>query len=167
MRNCYSQFKCNYLKNAKHFLDFLLHLSNLQQIWNISKSKMMVIANVLPKLQTVKNFVRPLCKKAPFRNTLWESTCENVPNTCKFSMRAFFSCFSSFLGKLIRKTSPLVLAKILSMFVNTYTADWENLQLLIQMQLSEKRKRFSEFLVPFLESTSNFEHFEKKDDDHS
>ena len=57
------------------------------------------------------------------------------------------------------------------MFVNTLTADGkyrgqycENLQLPIQMQLSEKRKTFSEFFVPFLESTSSFKHLEEKDD---
>ena len=39
--------------------------------------------------------------------------------------------------------------------------DCENLQLLIQIQLSQKQKYFSQFLVPFLESKSNFKHFEK------
>ena len=60
------------------------------------------------------------------------------------------------------------------MFFNTLTADdkypvrdcW-NLLLPIQRQLSEKRKWFSQFFVPFLESTSSFEHNEKKDDLHS
>ena len=70
--------------------------------------------------------------------------------------------------------SPLVLGKILGVFVNTLTADGkyffqdcENLQLHIQMHICEKRKTFSEFFVPFHESTSNFEHFEKKHDCHS
>ena len=70
--------------------------------------------------------------------------------------------------------SPLVLGEILRVFVNTLTADGkypvqecQNLQLPIEMQLSEKRKSFSKFFVPFLESTSNFNHFEKKDDRHS
>ena len=56
--------------------------------------------------------------------------------------------------------SPLLLGEILGMFLNTLIAeskypiaDWENLQLLIQMQLSEKRKYFSELFIPFLEST--------------
>ena len=35
------------------------------------------------------------------------------------------------------------------------------------MQLFEKRKKFSEFFVPYMDSTSNFEHFERKDDRHS
>ena len=70
--------------------------------------------------------------------------------------------------------SPLLLGEILRVFVNTLTADGkypvqecQNLQLPIEMQLSEKRKSFSKFFVPFLESTSNFNHFEKKDDCHS
>ena len=59
-------------------------------------------------------------------------------------------------------------------FVNTLTAEskcpvqgFENLQLQIEGKLSEKRKYFSEFFVPFLDSTSNFEHFERKVDHHN
>ena len=70
--------------------------------------------------------------------------------------------------------SPLVLGEILEMFVDTLTAagkypvqGCENLQREIQMQLSEKQKSFCELFVPFLNSTSNFKHFEKKDDRHS
>ena len=76
--------------------------------------------------------------------------------------------------KLIWKISPLVLAEILEGFVNELTAygkypiqGSENLQLPIQMPISQKRKKFSEFFIPFLDSTSNFEHFERKDDPHS
>ena len=78
------------------------------------------------------------------------------------------------LRKVHSKMSPLVLGEILPVFVNTSTADGkypvqecQNLQLPIEMQLSEKRKSFSKFFVPFLESRSNFNHFEKKDDCHS
>ena len=56
-------------------------------------------------------------------------------------------------------------------FVNALAGDGkypvqycDNLHLPIQMQLSEKRKTFSEFFFPFLESTYNFKHFEKNDD---
>ena len=62
-----------------------------------------------------------------------------------------------------------MLGEILGVFVNTWTADGsypvqdcQNLQPPIQMQLSQKRKTFSEFFLPFLESTSNFKHFERK-----
>ena len=40
----------------------------------------------------------------------------------------------------------------------------ENLQLPIQIQLSEQQKTFPEFFVTFLDSASNFEHFERKDE---
>ena len=69
---------------------------------------------------------------------------------------------------------PLVLGEILGVFVNTLTAndkypvqDCDNFPLPTQMQLSEKRKTFSEFFAPFLESRSNFKNFEKKYDSHS
>ena len=62
-----------------------------------------------------------------------------------------------------------MICEILEVFFNTLTADdkypvrdcW-NLLLPIQRQLSEKRKSFSQFFVPFLESTSSFEYNEKK-----
>ena len=65
--------------------------------------------------------------------------------------------------------SPLKVREVLVVFVNRFTADSmypvhdsENLQLPIRMQLSQKRKTFCEFFVVYLESTSNFKHFEKK-----
>ena len=65
-----SQFKCKYLENEKHFLNFLFHFWNLDQISKILKKKGMVIATVLPKLQTLKDFVRPLSKKRSFGTRL-------------------------------------------------------------------------------------------------
>ena len=40
--------------------------------------------------------------------------------------------------------------------------DCENFQLPIKTQLSEKRKTFPLFFVPFLQAPSTFKHFEKK-----
>ena len=64
--------------------------------------------------------------------------------------------------------SPLVLSEILGVFVKTLTADskypvqdCKNLPLLIQRQLSEKRKTFSKFFLPFPESTSNLKSFKQ------
>ena len=72
------------------------------------------------------------------------------------------------------KISPLVLREILGIFVNTLTVDGKypvqdckNLQLSIQMKLSQKRTALSQFFLEFLDSTSNFKHFEKKDSRHS
>ena len=58
--------------------------------------------------------------------------------------------------------------------VNTLTANGkypvqgcENMQLRIQMQLSEKQKTCTAFFVRILNPTSNFEHFVIKDHRHS
>ena len=63
----------------------------------------------------------------------------------------------------------LVRWKSLRLFVNTLTDDdnycllyRDNLTQTIQMLLSQKQQAFSEFLSPFLKSTLNFEHFQKK-----
>ena len=63
----------------------------------------------------------------------------------------------------------LVLCKILRLFVNTLSEDdmycllyKDNLLQPIQILLSQKQKTFSEFFSPFLKSTLNSEHFEKK-----
>ena len=67
------------------------------------------------------------------------------------------------------KMSPLVICEILELFVNTLTADdkyslrnIENLWQPIQIQLSQRQKKFSQFFAAFLKLTSNFEQFEKK-----
>ena len=69
---------------------------------------------------------------------------------------------------------PILLLEFLGVFLNTLSAkgkylieDCQNLPLPVQMQLSEKRKNFSVDFVPFLESPSNFKHFETKDDGQS
>ena len=67
VRICNSQFKCNYVGNKKLFLNFLFSFWNLHEILNILKKKMIVIANVFPKLQTVNIMVRPLSKKQRLR----------------------------------------------------------------------------------------------------
>ena len=74
----------------------------------------------------------------------------------KSPLERLYHVFLSFSRELIWKICPLVLAEILEVFVNTLTSDGkyplqccENFQLLIQMQLSEKRKTFSKFLFHF------------------
>ena len=67
-----------------------------------------------------------------------------------------------------------MICKISTLFPNTLCADGkysvlnrDNLTQPIQMQVSRKQKTFSAFFSTFLESSLNFEHFEKKDDSHS
>ena len=72
------------------------------------------------------------------------------------------------------KKSLLVICKILILFFNTFTAydkysvpNREHLMHSIHMHLSQKRKKFSEFIRAFLKSSLNFEHIKIKDDTQS
>ena len=59
-----NQFRSNYLKNEKLFLNRLLHFRNLHEILNICKKKMSFIADLFVKLRTPKNVVRYMSKKS-------------------------------------------------------------------------------------------------------
>ena len=70
--------------------------------------------------------------------------------------------------------SPLVICQILGVLRNILTAndkyafgDCENLSSPRKIQLSLKPETLCDSFLPFLESTSNFKRFEKKDDRHS
>ena len=65
-RNLELRIQMQLSQKQKKISNFLFHFWNLHQILNILKKKMMVIANVFPKLRTVKNFVTPLCEKRRF-----------------------------------------------------------------------------------------------------
>ena len=82
VRICNIKFTCNDLKNQNLFLNFLFHFSILHQILNISKEKMIVIANVLPMLQTVNILVRPLSKKRRFRKPFYSEHVKASLKTC-------------------------------------------------------------------------------------
>ena len=69
------------------------------------------------------------------------------------------------------KKSLLLIFSPIGLFVKTLTADdtyslfnSENLREPIQMQLYKTLKIFSQHFAQLVESTSNFKHFEKKDD---
>ena len=132
------------------------------------------IANVFSKLQTVKIFVRPLCKKGRFETRL-DSTHVKVSRILEYSpWECMYHFFSSIWEKLIPKISPQGLDEIYGVFVNTLSANgkypvpyYGKLPLPNKMQLSEKLKNISQFSVAILDSTSSFKHLEEKDDGHS
>ena len=84
---------------------------------------MTVIANVFPKLQTVKNFVRPPCKKRRL-GTHFETQHLKVSWILQKSpWEHVYDVFLSFWEKLISKMSPLLLPEILLVFVDIMTAE--------------------------------------------
>ena len=118
---------------------------------------MIATANLFPKLQTVKNLVRPLSKKRRFRTHIDRQDVKASQILAKLPWERLYHVFSSFSGKVIWKMSPLVLCEILGESCNTLTADWKyfvqdcvNLPVRIQMQLSKNQKLFLNFFSHFL-----------------
>ena len=70
LRICRPRFKCNYIENQNLFIIVLCYFWNLHQISNILKMKMIVMATLFRKLQTVKDLARPLSEKHRFRTPL-------------------------------------------------------------------------------------------------
>ena len=54
IRTLPERMKCSYLKNLKYFEYFFLHFRNLHEILNIFEKKLILIAYLFQKLQTVK-----------------------------------------------------------------------------------------------------------------
>ena len=134
-----SVFKGKYLKNEKLILDVLFYFWNLHQILNIFKKKKIVIANVFPKLQTLKYLVRPLSKKLRLRTSFESQHVKGLQTLVKSAWERFYRIFSSLWEKIIWKIFPLVKFELSGVFVNTLTADdkypvWdsENLLFLIE-----------------------------------
>ena len=108
-------------------------------------------------------------KKPPFRTPFNSQHVKGPQTLVKSVWQHVYDNSSSGQVKFIWKMSLLVIGEILAAFVSTLLVDdkypfWNfgNLLLPILMQLSKKRKPFCAFFVPFLESTSNFKHCEKR-----
>ena len=141
-KNLQVPIQMQYVKNESVFLNILFHWWELHQLVNIFKSKMIVKANVLPILQTVKYLVRPLSKKRRLRTSFDSENAKGSHTLVKSPWGHFYHIFSSLLGELIWKVSSLVESEVLGVIVNTLTADdkysvqdFENFQFLIQMKL--------------------------------
>ena len=155
----------------KNFLDFFV--SFLESTSNIKcfQKKMMVVANVFPKLQTGKNLVRGLLKsdvsKNPSSVNMW-----NRPKYLRY-LRPLLSCFFITVREADWKSISL------SDACNLRYICWQIYRLwkLCWLRLWEfatpnsnaiilKTQIFLEFFVPLLESTWNSKHLEKKDNGH-
>ena len=106
VRICRCLFRCNYLKNKKHFPSFLLPLRNLHQILIIFKKKKIVVANIFPKLTTFQDSVRPLTKKHRVRTSFHNEHVKVAQALAKPSLKHFYQIIPLPLGEKIRKIYP-------------------------------------------------------------
>ena len=138
-----SLFESSYLKNKKHFLGFLFHLWNLQQIFNIFDKKKILIANLFPKLVTVQGLVTPFTIQLRLKTFFDSRHDKRFQTLVKSSWEHFCHISSSLWGEMILKISPWLKFEIIGLFANTWTAyykyafpDCEILAFPIQIQLS-------------------------------
>ena len=134
---------------------------------------MTLLAYVFSKLPTVKDTVTQIFKELRVIASFYDQHVKRCKKLVKCPSEYFCEICLSRWAKLAWKTSLLLICELAQDFIKTLAADHKyalcyifELQVLYQMQLSKKLKLFAEILFPFLKSSSNFEHSEKKDDIH-
>ena len=75
-------------KKPKYFSEFFVPFLDSPGNFEHFEKSMMVLANVLPKVQTVNILVRPLSKKHRFRTPFYSEHVKASLKTCEMSMRA-------------------------------------------------------------------------------
>ena len=136
---------------------------------NIFKKNMTLIADVFPKLWTRKHVVKKISKMSPFRGPFNKQHGKGDQTLLKSERHHIYHIYCSLWRQLSWTKFLLVVQKFLGLSVNTLTADEKyyilnrvNLRQPIQMQLSQKQKKFSGFVSAFMKSKLSFEYFQKK-----
>ena len=107
--NLHLPIQAHLSEKHKSFSEFWFHFWILHQILNILKEKMIVIANVFPKLQTVKILVRPLSKKRRFRTRFDSEHVKASQMPAKMFVEAPLSWFFIILREVdLENVSPSV-----------------------------------------------------------
>ena len=130
---------------------------------HFGEKKVMVIANVFPKLKAVKDFVKPLSENSLFRTPFDSQHGKGSQIFVKSEWEHSHQIFSSLWRNLISKMSPFVRGKILGAFVSKLTVDEKyrlrncgNLLLLIRnyknaiIKKNKQERTFSQLFVQFL-----------------
>ena len=135
---------------------------------NIFKKKLTLIANVFWELWVRKESLRLVSKKCRLTVPFDKQHGKGAPTHFKSSPRHLYHIYWSPIRVLTLKMSLLVISKMLWLFVKTLTADDKysplhryNFTPAIQVQLSERRKTFSEFCSRVLKFGLNLNIFKK------
>ena len=150
-----------------------MHFSKLHQVLNIFKKRWQSWLMYLRNYGRRKTWLDK-CLKSPVSE---DHSIGNMVNGPKHWFSVNSSTFYIFIDKCQGnnwKRSLLVACKVVILFVDTPTTDdmysplsRHILMQWMQMHSSEKENTFSQFFCAFFESTSNFEHFQRKNDPHS
>ena len=111
--NLLPQIQKHLFQKQKTFSEFLVHFLEFPSIFRyFEKKKNIVIANVFPKLKTVKVLVKPLSKKLCFKRS-FDSQHVKWPQTfVKSAWEHIYHIFSSLWGEETMKISPLLTCEL-------------------------------------------------------
>ena len=151
----FSQIFAPFLKSRLFFKDFQLKADpDRFCIFEVTDSKIVV---------------RSRSKRSRFRGCFEKEYGKRTQAMLKSASENLYHIHWSLTWNFCSRNSLLLTCQILGLLVNTLAIDEkypvlnrDNLNIPIQMQLSEKQETFSEFLDAFLKSRFNFEHFQKK-----
>ena len=153
----WNNFKRYYLKNGRLFLDFLLHFWNVHEIQKILKKRMSFLAYLYAKLLFPKEVATETSRRSYFRTPFGNQRVSGFQTPLKVARHHYYPFSPWISGKLGWKKTALLWSKILRLFVNTLNADakyscrnTQNFLQQLQTLLSQKRKTFSGFFIPFL-----------------
>ena len=112
-----------------------------------------------------------MSKRSCFRRPCRNQRVSEFQTLLKSARHHYYPIFPCIWDILSWKKSALVWSEILSLFLNTLTADNKyspcnvhNFAPQVQTPLSQKQKIFWVFFIAFLKCASNLEHFEKKEE---
>ena len=172
--NLMQPIQMQFFKKQKSFSELFSAFLKSTLTFEHFEKQLPLIAYIFPQFQTLKYMVRQICQKSHIRKPFNKQHGKQSQTLLKASRQQLCHIYWSLLKKLGWKKFPLVICKILRLFLNTFTADdkcslvnRDNLMQPIQMQLSKKQKTFSELISSFWKSRLTFQHFEKKYDRHS
>ena len=111
-----------------------------------------------------------MSKKSIIRGCFDQKYGKSAQTLLKSASQHLYHLYWSLARKLPPKKSLLLTCQIFGLLFNKLAANEmypvlhrDNLTIPIQMQLSDKQKKFSQFLAAFLKSRISFQHSEKKD----
>ena len=132
---------------------------------------MSVLAQIFRKLLFPKEVATETSRKFCFRTPFGNQRINWFQTPVKVARHHYYPFFPWIPRELSWKKSDLFWSEILRLFANTLTADdknscriMQNFLPQVQTLLSEKRKTFSVFFIPYLKCAWNLEHFGIKDE---
>ena len=131
---------------------------------------MSVLAELFPKLLFRKEVATETSGRSCFGTPFDNQRVNGFQTRLKVARHHLYPLFPLISGKLSGKKTALLWSKILRLFANTLTAEdkyscrkMQNFLQQLQTLLSQRRKTYFGFFIPFLKCAWNLEHFEEKD----